>query len=213
MCAEGLIVSDLKEDFVVSHRTDIEGANLPQIREHTTGLIANAQRWFDAERVPPEGQSLELSLDMRYVGQNFELAVPIMSGAAITPDSVPDAIGLRKHFFDVHDTAYGYHNPHDVVEIVNYRLTARGRLQRFEIKTHKINGAAPPEPIAVRPVYFSPDTPVESKVYERRSLNAGQMINGPAIIEQLDTTTPVYPGDRASVDAVGNIVITVSSES
>jgi len=213
VCAEGLIVSDLKEDLVISHRTAIEDANLRQIREHTTGLLANAKRWFDAERIPPEGQNLELSLDMRYVGQNFELAVPIMAGAALTPDSIPDATGLRKRFFDVHETAYGYHNPHDAVEIINYRLIARGRLHRFETKKHKLNGAAPAEPIGARPIYFSPDAPVESKVYERRSLSAGQMIEGPAIIEQLDTTTPVYPGDRASLDAVGNILITISSES
>jgi N-methylhydantoinase A len=212
VCAEGLIVSDLKENFVISHRTAIEDPSLRQIREHIAELITDATRWFDVERISPDGQNLELSLDMRYVGQNFELSVPIMSGTTLTPDSIPDAAGLRERFFDVHESAYGYHNPHDAVEILNFRLTGRGRLHRFTIEERKHNGAAPPEPIGMRPVYFSPDASVETNVYERKSLRAGQMIEGPAIIEQLDTTTPVYPGDHARVDAVGNILISVSSE-
>ena len=144
---------------------------------------------------------------MRYVGQNFELAVPIAAGTTLSLDLMFDAAGLRKRFFDVHETAYGYHNPHDAVEIVNYRLTAHGRLYRFETKKDTLNGAAPPEPIGTRPVYFSPDTAVESKVYERSALRTGQTIEGPAIIEQVNTTVLVPGGWRLDCDPVGSFAL------
>ncbi|MFQ6022942.1 MAG: hydantoinase/oxoprolinase family protein [Acidiferrobacterales bacterium] len=210
VCAEGLIVSDLKEDFVISHRTRVEDRNREHIRRHIAGLIAEAQQWFRTENVPADGRNLELSLDIRYVGQNFELAVPLGAAPNLQPDILPDAEGLHERFFDVHETAYGYHNPRDPIEVVNYRLTARGRLHRFEVVKDTVDGVAPPKPMGTRQVYFAPAEALESNVYERVELRPGQTIAGPAIIEQLDATTPIYPGDHACLDGAGNILIAIS---
>ena len=67
--------------------------------------------------------------------------------------------------------------------------------------------AGKPVPVGVQSVFFDPDAAVESAVFQRSALLPGHVIEGPAIIEQLDATTLVYPGDRATVDAAGNLII------
>ncbi len=210
VCAQGLVVSDLKEDFVASQRTPVEPANDPAIRELVAGLLARAAAWFADEAVPAELRGLELGYDMRYIGQNFELAVPIVAAAAIAADSLPAAGALKDLFFAAHDRAYGYHNPDDPVEVVNIRLTARGRLYREPAAQDAPPSPAPPAPFETRPVYFTDfETPLDTPVYKRSDLLAGHVIEGPAIVEQLDATTPLWPGDRATVDGGGTIVIEV----
>jgi N-methylhydantoinase A len=210
VCAQGLVVSDIKEDFVASHRTEVQSASDEAVRELVSGLLEQAAGWFEAEEIPADARTLELSFDMRYIGQNFELAVPVATIAALAARDLPAAEALRDMFFEVHDRAYGYHNPDDPVEVVNFRLTARGHLFK-EPGASTGNGTPPaPEPFETRPVFFTdPETPVDTPVYDRARLLSGQIIDGPAIIEQLDATTPVYPHDLARVDDAGNTVIEV----
>lgn len=210
VCAQGLVVSDIKEDFVASHRTPVEPASETAIRELVSGLLERTAAWFKDEDIPGDSRGQELSFDMRYVGQNFELAVPVAAAASLTADGLPGADVLRDMFFEVHDRAYGYHNPDDAVEIVNLRLTARGRLYKEPEAPSGGGSPAAPEPFETRPVFFTDtDTPADTPVFDRAKLLGGQVIEGPAIIEQLDATTPLWPGDRATVDAAGNIIIEV----
>ena len=77
LCAQGLIVSDLKEDFVASERIAGDAAGHERLAGHVDALTARACAWFDAEGVPARSRRFDLAVDARYVGQNFELAVPI----------------------------------------------------------------------------------------------------------------------------------------
>jgi N-methylhydantoinase A len=210
VCAQGLVVSDIKEDFVASHRTPVEPSNDASIRDLVSALLAQAAAWFADEEIPDAARALELSFDMRYIGQNFELAIPVATAASIPADALPGADALRDMFFEVHDRAYGYHNPDDPVEVVNIRLTARGHLYKQPGEHPAEAVPAPPEPFETRPVFFTDsETPVDTPVYDRAKLLPGQSIEGPAIVEQLDATTPLYPHDRATVDAAGSIIIEV----
>jgi N-methylhydantoinase A len=210
VCAQGLVVSDIKEDFVASHRTPVEPSNDASIRDLVSALLAQAAAWFADEEIPHAARALELSFDMRYIGQNFELAIPVATAASIPADALPGADALRDMVFEVHDRAYGYHNPDDPVEVVNIRLTARGHLYKQPGEHAAEAVPAPPEPFETRPVFFTDsETPVDTPVYDRAKLLPGQSIEGPAIVEQLDATTPLYPHDRATVDAAGSIIIEV----
>lgn len=211
LCAQGLVVSDLKEDFVVSDRIRVGNDGIAEIGVHIQTLLNHAAGWFDAESVGEASQWLELIFDMRYVGQNFELAVSVADSAEMRKPEfriAPDA--LEQAFFAAHDQAYGYHNPHDPIEIVNLRLTAWGRLKRPETTT---GGLAEDKPISTgsRPVFFQPEEADDAEIYHRDDLKPGHRINGPAIIEQLDTTVLVYPGDSAHVDSAANLIIELSS--
>ena len=199
LCAQGLIVSDLKETFVRTMPILLD-AGLP-LEPVLAGLQEAAGRWFTEEGVAPEHRRTQASLDMRYAGQNFE--IPVDVAASDGPET------LRQRFFRQHEATYGYHNPHDPVQVVNWRLTATGRLPRPE--PHPAS-AVPPAPARTsRPVWFEPDAPRDTPVHDRATLPPGAAVKGPAVIEQLDATTLLFPGDTLSVQAGGALLIEVQA--
>ena len=210
VCAQGLVVSDLTEDFVLSERSRLDDDTLDGIRKRVAHLFDEAARWFEDEEIPPAMRGIDLRLDMRYAGQNFELPVSLDAGAPASPArAVPDLDHLAEAFYRAHDAAYGYHSRQDPVEVVNYRLTARGRVFDSAPPPAPATGRPTPAPNAHRDLWFSPAAKVRSAVYLREHLEPGQRIAGPAVVEQLDATTPLYPGDAARVDAAGNLVISL----
>ena len=209
VCAQGLLVSDLKEDFVASQRFGVDDAGATVLATTLDMLLTQAEQWFEAEHAPTQGRNLKLVVDARYVGQNFELAVPIASGATLGTDEMPDAAQLHASFCAAHETAYGYASADDPIEIVNVRLSASVRLYREQEKPATADTHAAPQTREARPVYFDADATVDAQVYARADLRPGHVIIGPAIIEQLDTTTPIYPGDRAEVTVDGHLIIKI----
>ena len=216
LCAQGLIVSDLKEDFVASERIAGDEAGLRRLAGHAETLSDRARAWFDAEGVPADHRRLELGVDARYVGQNFELAVFLTNGdaggdAGADRIAIPEAEHLRARFLEVHESAYGYANPDDPIEIVNVRLTARGRLREDPAPLEPGDPGPLPEPFEHQGVRFTSADSTACPVYDRESLRAGHALTGPAILEQLDSTTPIFPGDTAVVDRAGNLIIQVAN--
>ena len=212
LCAQGLVVSDLTEGFVLSERSRLEDDSPERVRGRVARLLDEAEGWFSHENISPDKRGIDLSLDMRYAGQNFELSVPLDPGTPASPAcAVPDLQTLAEHFYRVHDATYGYHSREDAVEVVNYRLTARGRMFHDTSAQESEPDEAAPSPAAYREVWFSERGSVQSAVYLREHLEPGHCIAGPAIVEQLDATTPVYPGDTARVDTAGNLLITLDT--
>ena len=224
LCAQGLIVSDLQEAFVASDRIGGDAAGLRRLARHVETLAARARAWFEAEEVPVRSRRLDLAVDARYVGQNFELVVPVATlgdgapGAPGAPGAIGDGGGipipspeaLRERFLEVHEAAYGYANPHDPIEIVNVRLTARGRLLEEPAPPEPGDPGPLPEPFERRTVRWTAEHATDCPVHDRDSLRPGHALEGPAIIEQLDSTIPIFPGDRAVLDRAGNLVIHVA---
>lgn len=209
VCAEGLLVSDQKEDFVRSRRLSLDVAALPAAVEAISEMAAEADQWFAAERLPEDGRRMELALDLRYVGQNFELITPVADGHDIGPDDLPDLDAIRQAFFEAHDRAYGFHDPDAAVEIVNFRMTARGRLYDAPPLPKPGQASGAPAPESSRPVWFEGAGAVDTPVYRRESFKPGMTFKGPAIVDQLDATTPVFPGDTVEVRADGSLLIAI----
>lgn len=211
LCAQGLVVSDLKEDFVASQRIRLEESMIEGLRSQVDRLLGEAERWFEAEQIANSQHWLELALDVRYVGQNYELSVPVAEAARLSASDLPGAEVLREMFLQVHEAAYGYANSEDPVEVINLRLTARGRHRGDDDAEMRGLGQAQGQVRGRRLVYFLDPEPLDTAVYLRRDLAVGQVIEGPAIVEQLDSTIPIYPGDRAAVDHSQNIIIELAS--
>ncbi len=209
VCAQGLLVSDLKEDFVVSRRFALDDAGVDILCGALEELNERADNWFRQENAPADARMLQLVVDARYIGQNFELAVPIAAAPTLGSGDVGSADELHAIFCTTHETAYGYASPDDAVEIVNVRLSASARLFKENDKVENKPSSISPEPRDHRPVFFDAGTAVKTAIYSRSDLQSSQVINGPAIIEQLDTTTPVYPGDRATVTAHHHLIISI----
>ena len=204
LCAQGLVVSDLRESFVQSRLTRLDEASMPAIAGTLDELAQAAAAWFRREAVPAGDRRLDFSLDMRYVGQNYELSVELAADKVI-------GIGradLMSAFFAMHERSYGYHNPADAVEIVNFRLTAVGRLGRPPLPGFEATSGEP-VPATIRPVYFRAAEPLPTPIYDRAVLSPGHGLVGPAVIEQMDATTVLHPGDRLGVDAAGNLVVEI----
>ncbi len=208
LCAQGLVVSDLKEDFVATARIPLTEDARAQIDAAIAPLAEAAADWFAAEEIAPARRRLRLAVDLRYVGQNFELLVPADETAGGVP-SLPELDEIRRRFFAAHEKTYGHYTADDPIETVNFRLTAVGDAQRIPPPAIPDDAGRHPHPTGRRPVWFDGaehDTPV----YDRAALAPGQSFAGPAIVDQLDATTVVHPGDRVSVDAALNLIIEVS---
>lgn len=135
---------------------------------------------------------------MRYAGQNFELSIPAGDPAA-----------LQARFEAEHERMYGYTAPEEPIQLVTFRVEATGRVPKSEIRPVSAGGrTGSPVPSGHRDVWIA-DAGGWSKtaLYDRASLSPGDQIDGPAIVEQMDSTTLILPGQRAVTDAYANIII------
>lgn len=205
LCALGLIVSDLKEGFVISRTTRVGEAGMAGIADIVADLMAQADGWFAAEGIEPAARQRELSLDMRYVGQNYELQVPVPADRPLTAE------GVTRAFFAMHEQSYGYFTPDDAVEVVNFRLTASGVLHRQEAPALPPKSMEALAPVETRPVWYDGESSCDTPVYDRRTLTPGVELAGPAVVEELDATTVVFPGDSLRVGGAGNMIVTVGA--
>jgi N-methylhydantoinase A len=151
---------------------------------------------------------IEVAADMRYVGQHHELNIPIaLSG----DDGLPVIKGLIDKFSDQHETAYGYCDRASAVEVTGLRVDAIGHLAKPGIpKLTPADRAL--KPTGTRSIVLALGEPaVAANVFDRADLLAGDVIVGPAIVEQSDTTTLILNGQQADVSAHGYLRLTEST--
>jgi len=203
-CAAGLLMTDIRADFL---RTRIMAPEEPGVAGVFAELETSATTWLAEENVPPERRRVERFVEMRYTGQNHELAVPVPEGV-ITADTVTQ---LTKRFAAEHERLYGYSAAEDAVQVVTFRVRAVGEVSRAELhRAPRGDADASAAVRATREVYLPESggsTPCP--VYDRSRLNPGHRLEGPAVVEQMDTTTLLLPGDVAVVDELRNLVVTV----
>ena len=208
LCAEGLIVSDLQENFVGTCRTRLSD-DLALVANTISKLLKAAGIWFEQEASVAVERRQILSLDMRYVGQNYELPIEVANGSDVP--SLPDTDVLKTWFFEEHNRSYGHFDPDASVEIINLRLRAIATLAQG-IGYGKRRPSGPIAPTAHQSVWFSDAGPVRTPLYDRDTLPEGTAINGPAIITQLDTTTIVPPRATICVDHAMNMIMEIGPD-
>jgi N-methylhydantoinase A len=210
LCAQGLVVSDLKENFVRTKLTQLSEASVSVMRDTAGELLAESENWFVVEAIVQQDRSVGLAFDMRYVGQNYELSCAV-NAAQLFESSTSQCVDcLREIFFKLHEANYAHYDSNAAIEIVNYRLAARGRLNEPVPTTAKPGvSRAKPRAKEVRQVWFAPEGPTSTDVFARSDLAVGDVIEGPSIVEQLDTTTLLSKGCHARVDEEMNIVVEV----
>ncbi|MBM86370.1 MAG: methylhydantoinase [Rhodospirillaceae bacterium] len=206
LCAQGLVVADQSENFVRTIRIKLDRPGAGEVMvENTAELLARARAWLSSEDISTRtSHSLELSCDMRYVGQNYELSVELLESDWLNLD----INRLTKKFFETHQKNYGYFNENDPVEVINLRLSAKARHEVPErISTNDPQHHEAEEDS--RPIFFDHDAPVDSAIHYRETLKVGDIITGPAVIEQMDATTLIFPGDRGRIDEALNLNLEV----
>ncbi|MDA1035547.1 MAG: hydantoinase/oxoprolinase family protein [Chloroflexi bacterium] len=207
--ALGLLMADPRRDYVRSRLRLLSEIQPEELTDLFSGLKAQAESEFTGEGYNVDDLRLEFTVDVRYLGQGYELTIPLGESSDISAEGVA---ALRKRFDETHDRMFGHDAPDEDAEAVNFRLRASALVKKAELR--KRDKATKPVETArtgERPVCFdSAVGMVPCAIYERELLGPGHQISGPAIVEQLDSTTVVYPGQRAVVDDYLNIVISVA---
>ncbi|WP_309105095.1 hydantoinase/oxoprolinase family protein [Microbacterium sp.] len=209
--ALGLLMTDVKTDFMRTRIAPVHDAGAAAIDAVFAELDAAAAAWFVEEGVGSEGRATVRRMDLRYRGQNFELAVEIPENHLFTRDGVARLVEL---FHEAHERVYGYRSEDAEVEVVTFRLEASGAAPRFDVQESPASASDPQKArMDTRLACFDPtDGYVETPVYDRQLLTPGDVILGPAVIEQMDTTTVLLPGDECRVDSYRNLIIESGDE-
>ena len=169
-------------------------------------LEAAADEWLNAERAPRTKRMLVRSADLRYPLQNYEINVPLPGGKVNTRWLAK----ARRAFHDAHLRQYSYSDETESVQAVNLRVSAIGLTDRIRPKKIAAGSRSPGAALkGDRKVHFrEAGNFIECPIYERELLKGENRVQGPAIIEQPDSTVLIPPSFRAEVDSLGRLVMT-----
>ncbi|GAB3597109.1 hydantoinase/oxoprolinase family protein [Angustibacter peucedani] len=210
LSAYGLLTVDVRNDYVrtaVTRQSRLDHARLAGVLDE---LRAEADAALAREGFAPADRVFERTADVRYYGQAFEVRVRVPDGA------VDDALttAVAEAFHDEHRSLYGYDfrdDPRQEVEWVNLRVTGVGPIRTPELPTATAGGGAEGARTGTRRAHFG-DGWVEAALYDRARLGAGDVVEGPAVVEEFGSTVPVHPGFRAEVDQHRNLRVTRTRE-
>jgi N-methylhydantoinase A len=201
LCALGAMTADVKNDYVQTLHRRLSAMTGAELRSACAELESRARRWL-AEAAPRvHASALAYGADMRYVGQAFQIEVPL--DPAWLEEGTLDR--LREAFHDLHERLYAHADRAAEVELIDLRATVTGATPKPELR-RPARGLGPAKPAGRRPIHYRGQRH-DAAIYDRRDLLAGQQVDGPAIVEQDDTTTLIPAGFVGEVDGFGNIVI------
>lgn len=203
LCSLGLLMADTKFDLSCSNLTPAEPAYLDKAQDIFRSLLADGDALLDKEHVERDKREYAYTVDCRYMRQNYEIAIQV--AAPFDQAALEDMI---ERFHQEHERAYGYCNREMPVQMVNFRLSAIGVMEKPDLSAAALEPqAALPQPMEVRQVLFDRESEfVDTKVYHRTQLRPGTTLEGPAILEQMDSTCVIPPKWSAYTDAYYNII-------
>ena len=206
LSAFGLLVANLEHERARTFRVRAVDAVPSELQRVFDDLDADCRVQMDRDAAPGRPIHAAKSVEVRYVGQSYELEVSV-AGDTVDKAAIAQVI---EDFHTIHERVYGHRDSDELVELVTFRVVlsqAPGRAPGGAVFS-AAEGTATPR--TTRKAYF-PEAGglVHTPIYDRDSLGSGAALKGPAIVQQLDTTTVVYPGSSASIDAHGNLIIEV----
>ncbi|MBS3652556.1 hydantoinase/oxoprolinase family protein [Pseudaminobacter sp. 19-2017] len=204
LCADGLLEADLQENFVATYRTRL-GGSLAEVNKIVDQLHHQAKDWIASEAKDAEQSGCMLTVDMRYVGQNYEL--PVKFELSDDTSAELDVEVLKEAFFEAHLRSYGHVDRDAPIEIVNVRMKGVARLRQVRATSPAPQGRA--QPTEYHDVWFAESGAVSTPVYPRSALAPGFSIQGPAIVTQFDATTLVPPSTTLKVDDALNLIMEI----
>ena len=203
LCAFGLHVSDVRRDYIKTMVRSQSKANTDEIVTMWEDLARSGVDDIRAEGIPEEKIAVQLVADVRYFGEGHEVQVDIplnLSGA--------EAVAyMWKQFHTVHDQTFGFnYEDEQDVELVNLRVQAVGMQHRPKLKQN-VSERAAAEPFGKRKVYWRTTGWVNCPLYERTKLASGQVVTGPAIIEEYGSTVVVPGSWTVRPDSYDNLIL------
>jgi N-methylhydantoinase A len=204
--AMGLVMSDVKHDYVRSRLTALSRADEGEVNAVLEELAAQARNDLAEEGFTHDKAEIEYALDMRYAGQGYEITLPCK--APLAPGELAE---LRSAFDEEHRKMFGHTAPQEPVEIISYRVRGIGRVPPVELPKFEATGAPLAGAIREMRIARFNGASVECPVYQRELLDVGAIFSGPAIVDQLDCTSVIPPGQHVRVDEYRNMIITIGA--
>ena len=207
--ALGMLMVDVVHDFAQTYVTDMESVEVATINHIYSELTQRGQEALAQDGFQPKDRAFVHSAELRYQGQEHTVNLPI-HGQNL---AASDMARIIDHFNQAHQIQYG-HRMDDPVEIVTLRLRASGLLTRPQLpKVAGGMGHTSKARKGSRPVYQPGlDKPVDYAVYDRDRLLGADRVDGPAIVEELSSTTVIQTGDMMTVGEYGELIIEIGAE-
>jgi N-methylhydantoinase A len=183
----------------------LRGADLDRARvdEEFQGMEGDARVQMAGEGLPADKMTARRFLDVRYVGQSFELTVEYPNRPART--ELTKVIGDA--FYKAHLRRFGYADRNEPVEVVNLRLKMDVAMEKPQVERQSAGRPDPSAALIGEAEVVFQQGPLMSPLYQRDDLVCGNRISGPALVIQMDATTVVPPGWGGAVDPFGNLLL------
>ena len=199
-CALGAAIADLKSDYIRSLRGELARTPVERIRSAFEELERAGREWLAAEKPVIEDVVFRRSVDARYAGQAFDIEVELPQAV---PEITPESIAERFH--ETYEALYRNSDRGAAIQLVNVRVRVTGKTPAPKLKRLAPGeGEAPCK--GKRPIWYG-GARYEARLYDRSELGAGHRVEGPAVVEQFDTTTVVAPGYVAMTDEHGVLTL------
>jgi N-methylhydantoinase A len=200
--ALGMLLADERHDFTRTVYSDLASVDFDKLVTVHDEMVAEAK----ASLRHAKSAVHQIQLDIRYVGQEFTLSVPV----ELAQLKRGDRKGIRTAFDALYEQRYAHHSPDEPVEMVNIRLGAIGKRPKLSFPSLGAAGAA--QPAGERAVYLSSAKDARTaKFYRREQLGASAEITGPALIQEHGTVTVLFENDRCKVAPSGELIVTIGS--
>ncbi|MFC7364163.1 MULTISPECIES: hydantoinase/oxoprolinase family protein [Bhargavaea] len=209
--ASGLLTTDLKYDVIKTEFMLSTFLNIPELNQDLRALEEDLTRQLKEDQISEEKISMQRFAECRYIGQGYELRVPM-------PSEDLDAKSIAKTFdlfHEMHESEYGHSFKETPIEIVNIRVTGSGEMPKLEKEMIDQDSTVEKAIVKTENVIFRHEgelKPIPTHHYQRELLPIDVKIEGPAIIFQKDTTTVIPPGNTFYLEEYGNLIVKVGEQ-
>ncbi len=197
----GLFYADLNTDFVETSMIPLTAPTT--LNRIISRLQKQAEAWFNKNEVNPRQRKIKVSVDIRYSHQSYELNLPLAGTVLV----MNDILALQKEFHKTHAKTYGLSSPGETIQIVNVRLRAIKLLPRHALPVYDSPGSSAGRKKKKRQTVWIKNEKWDCAFYERSRLRRTERVEGPAVIQENESTTLVTPGWHLRVDKSGNFHI------
>jgi N-methylhydantoinase A len=202
MCARGALLSDISLDFVRTSLLPATTSNWSTISTMLQAMMAEGEGWLAREQVPPSMRRFDAFVKAHYQGQSHEIRVPV------DLERIADLDVFLEKFAAVHDGNFGYSLPNRPVVVASCVVRAIGAVTRTISAVQPVSSSLAQARLETRDVYFGGSVGwLPTAVYARHAIPFEHEIHGPAIIEEMSSTTVILEGQKAVVDVFGHIVV------
>jgi N-methylhydantoinase A len=203
--ALGMLMADLRRDYVQTLFARFDDLGMDQLEQEFRQLESEGREALGQSGISTDRIVFERAADMRYVGQEHTVAVRMPAHVG----NEQDRATIKRLFDDAHQLRYSHSAPEESADVVSLRVSALGQLAKPRLPEIPDGGPTPPDTArkGTRKVAFTGSGDLEAAVFDRAGLRAGNIVSGPAVIEEAAATTVVEPGDQVTVNRFGHLVM------